>query len=95
MDKYKTLAKKLNNIIIYINNMEVRYEGSREYLLKYKIFIEKIIQEIDEKTIVDSKGAPLGLIRGVSDYDEICADDRLWKMLYDADKYYSQECKKF
>ena len=35
----------------------------------------------------------MGLIRGVSDYDELCADDTLWQLVTDADNYYCNECQ--
>ena len=52
--------------------------------------------EYDRKvTIRDSNGAVLGLIRGISDYDELCNDNILWNLVTDADNYYSNECQAF
>ena len=33
----------------------------------------------------------MGLIRGVSDYDELCADDIFWQFVTDADNYELKE----
>ena len=100
MDKYEILKNKLNNIIMHIDymleNVEFQYESSKEYLLKYKEFVEYRIEEVNNRTIPKSRGVKvLGLIRGLSDHDELCNNDKLWKMVGDADIYYKNECKKF
>ena len=61
----------------------------------YRIYVDKLICAVQEKTISNSDGAVLGLIRGISSYDEICADKILWNLVTDADNYYSDECKMF
>ena len=73
--------------------MEVEHETSREYLLIYKDFVKKILQEVKCKFIAGSQEGNLGLIRGISDYDEICNDNGLWNLLCDAENYYKSEYK--
>ncbi|BCN32406.1 hypothetical protein [Anaeromicropila herbilytica] len=95
MDKYELLEKKLKNIIECIDNMELESESSMKYLKQYKAYVEKIIYATNAKTIRNSNGALLGLIRGISDYDDISSCEELWKAVTEADNYYSNECKLF
>ena len=62
---------------------------------QYKDYVDKLIVSVQNKTIRNSDGAVLGLVRGISDYDEICADNILWNLVTEADNYYSNECKLF
>ena len=75
--------------------MDLNDEASIKYLRQYKDYVDKLIFAVQNKTIRNSDGAVLGLIRGISDYDEICADDILWNLVTEADNYYSNECKLF
>ena len=95
MSKYEILESKLTKISIYINDMDLNDEASIKYLGQYKDYVDKLISAVQNKTIRNSDGAVLGLIRGISDYDEICADDILWNLVTEADNYYSNECKLF
>ena len=95
MNKYEVLENKLTKISIHIDKMNLNDEASIKYLSQYKDYVDKLISAVREKTIRNSDGAVLGLIRGISDYDEICADNILWKLVTDADNYYSNECKLF
>lgn len=95
MDKYKILKEKLNDIIKHINNMTIEDEETREYLKKYETNIREIANSTVHRTIRNSHGAVFGLLMGVSDYEEICKDIQLLKMLADADKYYSEDCYTF
>lgn len=95
MDKYEILENKLLKISKYINVMQLRNETSINYLKQYKEYVNKLIVAVQKRTIRNSNGALLGLIRGISDYDEICADDVFWNLVTDADNYYCNECKRF
>lgn len=95
MDKYEILENKLLKISKYINVMQLRNETSINYLKQYKEYVNKLIVVVQKRTIRNSNGALLGLIRGISDYDEICADDVFWNLVTDADNYYCNECKRF
>lgn len=95
MNKYEILENKLTKISIHIDKMNLKNEVSIKYLSQYKDYVDKLISAVREKTIRNSDGAVLGLIRGISDYDEICADNILWNLVTDADNYYSNECKLF
>jgi predicted RNase H-like nuclease len=66
-----------------------------EYLKQYKEYVNELIIAIQNRTIRNSNGAVMGLIRGVSDYDELCADDTFWQLVTDADNYYCNECQSF
>ena len=89
------LESKLRKISIHIDEMNIKDEVTLNYLIQYKDYVDKLICAAQEKTIRNSKGAALGLIRGISDYDEICDDDILWVLVTDADNYYSNQCKEF
>lgn len=95
MSKYEILEKKLKDISDYIEKMIIKDEATRDYMAQYKDYVNKLINAVQKESLRNSDGAVLGLMRGVSEYDEICADNILWNMLADADKYYSKECKSF
>ena len=93
MNKYQKLKEKLQEIDAYLKKLEVKDETTKNYLKSYKEYILKLIVAIDKKTIQPSNGALLGLVRGISDYDELCLDVELWKLVQEADNYYSNDCK--
>jgi len=95
MSKYEILQNKLIEISKYIDTMQLENEATMHYLKQYKEYVEKLIIAVKKRTIRDSNGAVMGLIRGISDYDEICADEVFWKLVTDADNYYCNECKSF
>lgn len=95
MSKYDILESKLVSIKEYINTMQLFDESVNSYMMRYRHYLDELINATRNRTIRDSKGAVLGLVRGISDYDEICDDDILWKLLTEADSYYSKECVKF
>ena len=66
-----------------------------EYLTRYKKRVDAIAKYVRERDIEDSHGALMGLIRGLSDYDELCADGDLVDLAHDADVYYKKECYTF
>lgn len=92
MNKYQKLKEKLQKIDARLRQLEIKDETIKIYLKSYHEYISKLIVAIDEKTIQPSNGALLGLIRGISDYDELCSDKELWKLVQEADNYYSDEC---
>ena len=89
------LEGKLTAISTYMDSMYLESNAAREYLKQYKEYVNKLIIAIQNRTIRNSNGAVLGLIRGISDYDELCADDIFWKLVTDADNYYCNECQTF
>lgn len=95
MNKYETLEKKLIAITTYIDTMYLESMDTMEYLKQYKEYVNELLSAIKNRTIRDSNGAVLGLIRGISDYDELCNDNILWNLVTDADNYYSNECQAF
>lgn len=95
MNKYEILENKLIKISKHINEMQIENETAMDYLKQYKEYVDRLIIAVQKRTIRNSNGAVLGLIKGISDYDEICADDVLWNLVTDADNYYCNECKRF
>lgn len=95
MNKYEILENKLIKISKHINEIQLENEAAMNYLKQYKEYVDKLIIAVQKRTIRNSNGAVLGLIKGISDYDEICADDVLWNLVTDADNYYCNECKQF
>ena len=95
MDKYELLEIKLNKVNECIDKIKINSEPSKEYLKQYKGYVEKLLCATRAKTIRNSNGALLGLIKGISDYDELCSCQELWNSVVDADNYYSNECKMF
>ena len=81
MNKYDILEGKLKAINEYIDTMCLESNVTIEYLKQYKEYINKLIIAIQNRTIRNSNGALMGLIRGISDYDELCADDVFLKLL--------------
>lgn len=95
MDKYEMLAEKLEKISRHIEEMDVKGEKAAEYLTRYKKRVDAIAKYVRERDIEDSHGALMGLIRGLSDWDELCADKELRQLAHDADMYYKKECYTF
>ena len=95
MNKYDILEGKLTAISTYIDSMNLESSTAKEYLKQYKKYVNKLIITTQNRTIRNSNGAVMGLIRGVSDYDELCADDTFWQLVTDADNYYCNECQSF
>lgn len=95
MNKYDILEEKLTFIRTYIDAMYLESYATKEYLKQYKEYVNKLIIAIQNRTIRNSNGAMLGLVKGISDYDELCADDMLWQLVTDADNYYCNECQSF
>lgn len=92
---YDILEGKLTAINAYIDTMCLESNATMEYLKQYKEYVNELIIAIQNRTIRNSNGAVMGLIRGVSDYDELCADDTFWQLVTDADNYYCNECQSF
>lgn len=95
MNKYDILEGKLTAISTYIDSMNLESNIAKEYLKQYKKYVNKLIITTQNRTIRNSNGAMLGLIRGISDYDELCDDDIFWQLVTDADNYYCNECQSF
>lgn len=95
MNKYDILEGKLIAINAYIDTMHLESDATMEYLKQYKEYIKELISAIQNRTIRNSNGAMMGLVRGISDYDELCSDDTFWQLVIDADNYYSNECQSF
>ena len=75
MNKYEILEGKLTAINAYIDTMCLESNATMEYLKQYKEYVNELIIAIQNRTIRNSNGAVKGLLRGVSDYDELCADE--------------------
>lgn len=95
MNKYEILENKLIRISEYIDTMQLKDEVAVIYLKQYKQYVDNLADTVKKRTIRISNGAVMGLIRGISDYDEICADKIFWNLVTDADDYYRNECKSF
>lgn len=95
MNKYEILENKLIRISEYIDTMQLKDEVAEIYLKQYKQYVDNLADTVKKRTIRISNGAVMGLIRGISDYDEICADKIFWNLVTDADNYYRNECKSF
>lgn len=95
MSKYDILETKLTNISKYLDKVNIDDESTAEYLRYFKEYVIKLIEAVHKRNIRNSDGAVLGLVRAISDYDELCADKILWSLVIEADLYYSKECKIF
>lgn len=95
MNKKEILIKKLIKIKKYINIMQVSEIATKIYLKKYKEHLDKLIYNIQNDLMPNSNGALMGLVRGISDYEELCKDDKLGDLALEADMYYSNECKQW
>lgn len=95
MNKYEVLEEKLNNVKECIAKMKVSSEATQKYLAEFEDYVDRLIVASHEKKICNSDGALLGLMRGISDYDELCANDELWISVREADIFYSRNCNVF
>lgn len=91
MGKYQELESKLKKIINYLNQMNVRNDATAEYLIKYKEYVKKLIIATENNSLNIVSGAALGLVRGISDYDELCSDEILWQLVVDADNFFIEK----
>ena len=89
MDKYKILQEKLKKLEECIAQMKVSDEATKRYLAEFEDYVNKLIVASRERKLHNSHGALLGLIKGISDYDELCANDESWECVRDADSYYA------
>ena len=53
--------------------MKVSDEATKRYLAEFEDYVNKLIAASCERKLHNSHGALLGLTRGISDYDELCA----------------------
>ena len=90
MSKYEVLEEKLYNIKKSIAKIKVSNEATRKYLVQYENYVDKIIVASHDKKLHDSHGAFLGLMRGLSDYEELGKNDDLWEAACEADEFYSK-----
>lgn len=95
MNRYDVLEKKLKKVKECINKIEINSETVKKYLVQYEKYVDDLILATQEKRIRNSNGALLGLIKGISEYDELCSCDELWFCVQDAENYYMNECKVF
>ena len=95
MNKYRVLENKLKKISSHIDEMNIKDEVTKKYLMHYKDYVNQLIEAVHNKTISNSDGALLGLIGGISEYDVLCSDSKLWDFAVDADNFYSVECISF
>lgn len=95
MDKYEVLEEKLNSVKLCVIKFQTDTKSVKEYLHRYEEYLDKLILATHEKKIRKSNGALLGLMRGISDYEELCSDDELWSCVQEVERYYSNECKEF
>ena len=65
MNKYDILEEKLTSINAYIDTMYIENNVTMEYLKQYKEYVNKLIIAVQNRTIRNSNGAVMGLIRGV------------------------------
>ncbi len=94
-NKYEILEKKLLELKECITSIEIQSEVSKKYLQQYSEYIDKLIMATIQKQIRSSNGALLGLTKGLSDYDELCSNKKLWDSAQQVDIFYSTECKSF
>ena len=65
MNKYEILEGKLTAINAYIDTMCLESNATMEYLKQYKEYVNELIIAIQNRTIRNSNGAVMGLLRGV------------------------------
>ena len=70
MNKYEKLKRKIEKIDERLDNIVLHNENANEYKKRYKKYIGEILEAIDKQMIPQSNGALLGLMRGISDYEE-------------------------
>lgn len=63
MNKYDILEGKLTAINAYIDTMCLESNATMEYLKQYKEYVNELIIAIQNRTIRNSNGAVMGLIR--------------------------------
>jgi len=92
MDKYNELSEKLSRAIKVINNIKPKSNQTEEFLSKFKEYIRGIKENTENKSLMPSNGALMGLLRWLSDFSELEECDDLWNIINEIEDYY---CKNF
>lgn len=95
MNKYETLENKLRTIKECLSDVEIIGGATKIHVVHYERYLDDLIKRVHNREICNSNGALLGLIQGISNYDELCSCDRLWESVQEADNYYSRVCITF
>ena len=97
MDKYNNLYEKLEKLKKEVDSAiaQIEDEYVKDYLKKYENNIIRLMDMTNSKSIKASNGGLLGVLRAISEYDDLSAIDLLYNAAYDVENYYSYECKNF
>lgn len=97
MDKYNNLYDKLKRLKkeIDLAVAQVEDDYTKDYLKKYQKNIIRLMDMTKSKSIKASNGGLIGVLRAISEYDDLSAIDSLYNAAYDVENYYSNECKNF
>ena len=95
MGKYESLERKLSEVKTCLGELVVYGDATKSYVANYERYVDDLIELVHNRKIQNSNGALLGLGRGLSDYNELCSHDELFKAAYEADNYYSKVCVTF
>lgn len=97
MDKYINLYNKLKRLKkeVDLAVAQVEDDYTKDYLKKYQKNIIRLMDMTKSKSIMASNGGLIGVLRAISEYDDLSAIDSLYNAAYDVENYYSNECKTF
>lgn len=88
MDKYTVFANKLHNALQIIDRLQPRKESSKDFIIKFRKYIEVAKDKAINREISDVKGSCMGLSRWLSDYDEFSDNDELWEVVTDLEDFH-------
>jgi len=88
MDKYDQLALKLEKALQVLDALESSDHATIQFLNSYREYIEGIRRKAINKDIPTTGGALIGLLRWLSDYDELADNDELWRQISEIEKFH-------
>ena len=96
MSKKENLIHKLTELeeVIDIVKKEVG-DDEKEYLNKYKKHVNCLIEKIRNGEISASNGGLLGVLRAISEYDNLAEIKQLYDAASEVEIYYSCKCKEW
>lgn len=88
MDKYDQLALKLEKALNVLDALKSSNHATNEFLNSYREYTKAIRIKAINKELPATDGALMGLLRWLSDYDELADNDELWREISEIEKFH-------
>lgn len=96
MDKRQELIKKIKLLLQEVDKAKLQVSEEKiSYLERYRIWMESVLQKLQDGRMTESNGRLIGCMRGISEYDDLARIKELYDAAADVDCFYSKECKEW